>query len=345
MTREDEQEILDRALAAFTRQTGCVIACEAVREGEPLRTDAAVELHGMQGPVQFTIEIKARVTVAGALQHLLRQPGLTDKVLLVTRQVTDDMAERLKNDGIQFIDTAGNASINRPPYFIFIKGNKDREEVKPQAVGRIFKQTGLRALYALLCNPGLETEPYRVIAAKTGVALGMVDWIMRELRELGFLQERGKGRERNARLINREKLLERWVTGYAEQLRPKLVIGRFRGPDNWWQQANLNPEQALWGGEVAAAKLTGYLKPQEITIYIDKGDPAAVLLPNRLRKDPTGDVELLQRFWLPETVPANGDMVHSLLVYADLVATGNQRNLETARMIYDQHIVQLIRET
>jgi hypothetical protein len=38
-------------------------------------------------------------------------------------------------------------------------------------------------------------------------------------------------------------------------------------------------------------------------------------------------------------------MVHPLLVYADLMATGNQRNIETARMIYDQHIIQLVRET
>ncbi|MBW4054333.1 MAG: hypothetical protein HIU83_02815 [Proteobacteria bacterium] len=33
-----------------------------------------------------------------------------------------------------------------------------------------------------------------------------------------------------------------------------------------------------------------------------------------------------------------------MLVYADLMATGNQRNIETARIQYDEHIVQLIRE-
>ncbi|MDO9124685.1 MAG: type IV toxin-antitoxin system AbiEi family antitoxin [Deltaproteobacteria bacterium] len=31
-------------------------------------------------------------------------------------------------------------------------------------------------------------------------------------------------------------------------------------------------------------------------------------------------------------------------MYADLLATGNERNIETAKMIYDQHIVQFIRE-
>jgi len=37
-------------------------------------------------------------------------------------------------------------------------------------------------------------------------------------------------------------------------------------------------------------------------------------------------------------------MAPPLLVYADLMATGEQRNLETARMIYEKYIVQLIRE-
>ncbi len=64
-------------------------------------------------------------------------------------------------------------------------------------------------MYALLCNPGMENHPYRTIAEKAGVALGMVNWVMRELRELGYLLEKGEGRRREIRLINKEKLLDR----------------------------------------------------------------------------------------------------------------------------------------
>ena len=134
------------------------------------------------------------------------------------------------------------------------------------------------------------------------------------------------------------------VTGYAEQLRPKLLMGRYRGANGWWQKAVLNPEKAQWGGEVAAGKLTEYLKPQKITVYVDKDDPETVLIQNRLKKDPEGDVELLHRFWLPDTIVPHGETVHPILVYADLMATGKQRNIETARILYDEHIVQLLRE-
>jgi hypothetical protein len=41
----------------------------------------------------------------------------------------------------------------------------------------------LKVIYGFLCNPGLENRTYREIAAETDVALGTVDWIMKELKE------------------------------------------------------------------------------------------------------------------------------------------------------------------
>jgi hypothetical protein len=69
-----------------------------------------------------------------------------------------------------------------------------------------------------------------------------------------------------------------------------------------------------------------------------------LLIENRLKRDQTGDVEIIERFWKPVEFWKYGDLVHPILTYADLLATGNERNIETAKMIYDQHIIQLIRE-
>jgi hypothetical protein len=291
--------------------------------------------------VRLQPEVKVNITKAGFLLTLMQETNRQD-FLLITNQVTNEIAEKLRKHGIQFIDEAGNAFITKPPIYVFIKGQKNPDVTGVTVIGRAFKQTGLRVLYALLCNPGMEKETYRVIADKAGVALGMVDWTLRELRTLGFLIEIGTGRIRNARLTNKEKLLERWVTAYAEQLRPKLFLGRYRGAAGWWENALLNPEQGLWGGEVAAARMTGYLKPEDVIIYVADETPAKILAPFRLKKDPEGNVELYACFWKPETVTPHGDMVHPLLVYADLIATGDQRNLETARKVYDQYLVQLV---
>ena len=341
MTLDDrKKQLLDLAAEAFARQTGLMLTVAKGGEKYPILR--------LQIPEE-TRDLKAVVLVSGnwaltAHYAFYQENRAQPEYLLVLPQVTAAMADNLLKDGVQFIDAAGNAYINQPPVYLFVKGNKAKKIIEAPTTPRAFKQTGLRVLYALLCVPGLENEPYRTIADKAKVALGMVNWVVKDLQQLGYLLETGSGRNRQLRLLQKEQLLERWVTAYAEQLRPKLVLGRYQGAEGWWQQAVLNPEEALWGGEVAAAKLTDYLKPQMITIYADRDNPTAVLLQNRLKKDPQGEVELVARFWQPETVAPRGDMVHPLLVYADLMATGNQRNIETARMIYDQHLVQLLRE-
>lgn len=331
-----KKHILKTARDAFARQTGITL--------ELLKKDPEHQVLLLKTP-EATAELNAMVLEGGglainAMLILCKRLQYLERYVMVLPQVTAEKAAELRKDGIQFIDTAGNGYINQPPLYLFIKGNKRQGVTKTPPVNRAFKQTGLRVLYALLCNPGMENETYRTIAVKTNVALGMINWVVKDLTEMGFLMEIGAGR----RLIQKERLLERWITAYAEQLRPKLVLGRYRGADGWWQQAVLNPEKAQWGGEVAAAKLTNYLKPQTITVYVDKDNPAAVLIPNRLKKDPEGDVELVGRFWQPDVIAPHGDTVHPILVYADLMATGNQRNIETARIIYDEHIIQLVGE-
>ncbi|MBU1206499.1 MAG: hypothetical protein KKH04_06175 [Proteobacteria bacterium] len=335
---EHEKGILQNACAAFTRMTG--LSLEVM--GQPDGRRLALQAHGKK--VNLVPEVKAMITPTDALLPLIR-PNQTKNFILVARQVSGTMADKLRENGIQFMDEAGNAFINQPSLYIFVRGNRDPILKKAPAIGRVFKQTGIRVVYVLLCNPGQENQPYRTIAAKAEVALGMVNWVMQELKELGFLLVVGKGKERKIRLINKERLLERWITAYAEQLRPKLMLGRYRGAAGWWKDASLDPDRALWGGEVAALKLTGHLNPQEITIYLEKENLAAFLIEHKLKKDPAGDVEFVHRFWRPDAVPPNRDAVNALLVYADLMATGNQRNLETARMIYDQYLVQLVRET
>ena len=339
MPTTNPKYILKTALNAFMRQTGLVLDIDNKAPGKQLLL--------LKTP-EATVKLELLVVEGGAIAvnaalALYRRLENQTRCVMIIPQVTAAMADRLRDDDTQFMDTAGNCFINQPPLYLFIKGNKLQGVVKAPAVGRAFKQTGLRILYALLCNPGLENETYRAIAVKTDVALGMVNWVLNELNELGYLVETGKGRARHIRLIGKEKLLERWITGYAEQLRPKLLMGRYRGTDGWWQKAVLKPEKAQWGGEVAAGKLTDYLKPQTITVYVDKDNPEAVLIQNRLKKDPEGDVELLQRFWTPDTIVPHGETVHPILVYADLMATGNQRNIETARILYDEHIAEKVK--
>jgi len=57
---------------------------------------------------------------------------------------------------------------------------------------------------------------------------------------------------------------------------------------------------------------------------------------------PQGEVEIFKTFWGFEYHQPPYNTVPPLLIYADLIATGNARNLETARIIYEKEIVGLI---
>lgn len=338
-----ENEILQYALEVFKKNVALPVDIEKEADVtlQNLKADWLLRITVQGTELRFYAEVKTNITKAGIGMILLQKAKFPYQTLLVTRHVTAQMAEQLKQDDIQFIDTAGNAYINQPPLYIFVKGNKPPDIFRHPPLKRAFKPAGLRVIYAFLCNPGLENKTYRDIAEVADVALGTVGWIIRDLKEMGYLLDMGK---RGYKLIQKENLLKRWLTDYPEKLRPKLVLGHFRGPYDWWQQKTLNPVYAQWGGELAAAKLTKYLKPEVITIYTTPQQLKPLLIENRLKKDPEGDVEILNRFWTPLETWQYEDMVHPILVYADLMATGNQRNIETAKMIYEQYLVRHIRE-
>jgi hypothetical protein len=306
-----------------------------------LRLDRLIRIITQGKLIDYYVEEKAQFTDANRIILLMYREKLDKPILLVANYVNPGLADRLKQDNLEFIDTAGNAFVNNPAMYVLVKGNRPHYILKLKPLDRAFNPAGIKIIFAFLCNPGLENTTYREIAAATGVALGTVNLVMKALVELGFLLDL---RKRGYRLVQKENLLNQWVIAYAKRLRPKLALGRYRGELGWWQQKEWHRWDAQLGGEIVAARWTEYLKPELTTIYTAPNNLNQLLLENRLKKDPGGDVEILERFWKPAAIKVQDDYVHPILVYADLLATGNQRNIETAKLIYEKHILRLVRE-
>jgi hypothetical protein len=335
-----EKTIALKAVGAFRAATGLNAQYQQdVTDGHQY-PDGIVRIGNGNQTLELAAEIKRRINraIVGLVHREMLKVG---RILLVTDYVNPELAATLKDQGIPFIDAAGNAFINEPPLYVYIKGNKPRDEFKGDRTARLFKPSGLRVLFTLLNQPGAENNPYRDIATDAGVALGTVNWVVYDLKDTGFLVDMGrKGR----RLINKPDLLRRWVEAYPEQLRPKLVQGTFRTENrNWWREFNPAEFRAFWGGEIAAIELTRYLKPEKFVIYTDRM-PGKLVLKYKLQKDPKGNVEILKPFWHFGWEMAEKGLVPPLLVYADLMATGDARNIEAAEMIYDKHLAGLVRE-
>lgn len=337
-----ENELLTNALTAFHHETG--IKLDVNQENTKLndiKVDAIIQFPH-EGPT-LAVEIKkwAQQANLGALAEQIKR--LPIDAVLVADYINPSMAKKLKEMQVQFIDTVGNANINQPPIYIHVTGNKpDQTLTIVKETNRAFDTTGLKVVFGFLCDPQLVNTSYREIAKTTGVALGTVGWVINGLKDAGFIVERGKERE----LINKRKLLDRWVEAYPEKLKPKQHVGEFIADTaNWWENINIGKYGALWGGEIAAAKYTNYLQPQVATVYLPKEAGNKLLAEAKLHKanefatDKTGLVRIFRPFWPTDAVQQDKNAtVHPILVYADLIETGDPRNIETARMIYEQYI-------
>jgi hypothetical protein len=350
-------ELLQQAIEACYREAGLrllIKQTEVLLDGH--RLDAILQIEGYDQPLAAEVKKWAQQANLGALINQVK--ALPVDGILVADYVNPNMADKLRELQVQFIDIVGNVYINKPPVYVFVKGKRQQDTGptnKKEGTGRAFAATALKVIYAFLCNPDLINAPYRKIADTADVALGTVGWVLYDLKAAGFVIDRGGKHGR--RLVHYRQLLNRWVEFYPVKLRPKLWVGEFIAEDPyWWKDIDIQQYQAYWGGEVAAAKYTDYLKPEVVTIYLPQKAGNKLLAVGKLRKvvewtgDCPGNVIIYRPFW-PEqhdNTGLNNDkktgIVHPILAYADLVATGDTRNLETARIIFEKYIDQYIRE-
>lgn len=199
----------------------------------------------------------------------------------------------------------------------------------------------MRIIFTFLINPGLENKPYLAIASASKVSMGTINWVMLDLKQQGFIHE-GGGRGR--KLIRKEELFKKWVSIYPDKLRKKQLIGKYvtsQSIESFIDSNNMM-DGILWGGEIAGDILTGQLKPGSFTIYTNT-PPQEIIVKNKLREDNRGYIELLSPFWKDAQNYDNLSIVHPLLIYADLVGTGEERNLEIARDIYDEFLLRYLK--
>jgi len=347
--RERERRLVEEALAALRRATGLKAAVIAREPKTPkgARPDAVIEIQTDGKPRRFLAEVQAVDRAVGLATAKHRLEPFGRQGVLVAPYLTAELANHCREKlDLQFIDAAGNAYLRAPGLYVFIRGERPQG---PAATAMGTRgggtATALRVVFAVLCKPELLNAPYREIVAAAGVALGGVGWVFFDLQARGYVM--GGKRTRNRRLLEPGRLLEEWVINYPIKLRPKLNQRRFRAPDpDWWQKTRLM-DGALWGGEVAANRLTGDLKPAACTVYMHpvtrREGVAKLVREHRLRADPEGEVEILDTFWNLPADPTRPQLVPPLLVYADLVATLDPRNLEIAKRIREEHIEHALR--
>ena len=309
------------------------------------QADAMVEINLNGRKERFVAEIKTidrRLAVGqikAQLQTLINEKYAGYHPLLVTGFATPELADECRKLGLPFIDTAGNLYLRTANYLADVRG-KARPDHAFKNEYRANKPAGLKITFALLCRPELADAKYREIAKFAQVALGAIGPVLNDLAQRAYLR---KGKLANT-LVKRKELLNEWVTYYPANLRPTLHPQRYQADRTLLLQTDLGQFGAYWGGEYAAEQLTHYLKAERFTIYAQGAAPPGLMTKARMRLATDGNTEILRAFWHPELVEQPAKTVPTLLVYADLMATGDPRNLETAKEFYERFLEPVINQ-
>jgi hypothetical protein len=120
-------------------------------------------------------------------------------------------------------------------------------------------------------------------------------------------------------------------------------MGRYQAAEpDWWKKLDAAKYKVMLGAEPAAAIATRYLRPGVVTLYAQEA-PARLMADYRLRKVEEGTIELRRRFWPFDHKWEHPALTPPVLIYADLLATGDARCIETAQIIYDRYLARLIK--
>jgi hypothetical protein len=349
-----EQQVLALACEAFADATRRYGATPKDVQKKKERAQVSTN-HEPDAWVRFTVEgkrfdmpaeIKANAGSLSAnvvINHMLSRvvPRQMRPLMLVTQHVTPRLADDLIAKGIPFLDTAGNVYLHEPEATIMIVGRSKPTLSRKDRASRSTTPKGLRVTFALLTQPGLVHAPYRTIADRSAVALNTVNLAMDDLMDRGLVVLKGTRRV----VADRRRLIDEWVSLFPTRLRPKLSPRRFTSwanATNWWGEPGVFGHDARLGGEAGADILTHEIKPASLTIYAHGGITPRLMATGMLRPDDRGNVEVLDAFWPAKAEDgwdlANREVAHPLLVYSDLITSGDDRNRGAAQTIYDRYL-------
>lgn len=296
--------------------------------------DGELVFHIGNKDFQMLVEVKKELR-QHHMEKVFEMAQIHHPLIIVAEKIFPKLKEMLRERKIAYLDIAGNIYINTDNNFIWIDGNKPIEG-KKTVTNRAFTKTGLKTVFYLLINKEAINMPYRKLAEATNVALGNITNVIDGLKDAGFILQIN---DNTLKLKNQKALLERWLVGYRETLKPTLLMGKYRFWDNEkllnWQLLPIDVGENFWGGEPAGEILTNYLKPANLTLYTN--NKTALVTKWTLIPDENGNVELYKKFWTDEILDQK-IYAPPLLVYADLMITDDPRCQEIAQMIYEKYL-------
>jgi len=311
------------------------------------RCDCLISINTETGNQNFCIQVK-RTLKRPISTHLISVKDNTKlPLLLMSEYVNPSIAKDFKKHNIYFIDSYGNAYIHIPGR-IYINVQDNKPEFKKIQSTSLFQPKGLQLLYLLLTNERFLNETVRTLAKNAGISKDRAATAMKELKDKGFIREIAR---RQFQFMNKKDLLDQWLVNYKDRLRPRLVLGSFIAPPSIWEDI-LEKVKSIFSqteykfaisGSFAANILTHYYRGNSLELFIEPEILTVLKKDLKLLVTDKPNVNLFMLF-SPHVIYNSIDMpytvAHPLLIYSELVQHGGDREMQTAKLVYQRFLEQ-----
>lgn len=323
-----EKQLFSRLLEQ-TKQLAKQLGMTVRLEGEGIlyrtskRIDALLSLEVGKVEFPFVVEIKPRLSLA-QIPSLVRLKEDVQNLIVYTAESSPSLLRKLKDNRIGYVTPGGE-------YFIPLVLESMHEplklppEQKKTKASKFFSSKMMRVAFCLLADPLTLSRSQREIAEFAGVSLGSINLTLQYLEKQGFINRTNDGLS----IVRFRELTERWALEFYNSLLPKLTRRRFRSMDRDILQTIRNHPPKVkggyWGGDVGAQLLELDLLPAQFILYCDPRDESDIFKKLRLVPDEKGEWELREKFWNFAWPQDELGVVPELLVYSDLVHSGDAR--------------------
>jgi hypothetical protein len=276
---------------------------------------------------------KSHVGRAGGEALLAKHQG-DPNVVVLAPLIGAELGGRLADAEVNFVDADGNCFVKLDDRYIARIQQATRGRREESASGGI-RAAGYQVLFGLLANDQLRLSTVRALAAATGVSMAPAHQIRGRLVEQG-LAWRGHDGQFSWFPDRFDDAVAMFVTGYGTVLRKKLLVGRFRTPDQDVDACERRIADALrdhpvwaFGGGSAAQRITGHYHGPNVTLHLHE-PTRQTLRAIKAIPDRDGPLVVLRSPGAGGLEGPKPHVAHPLLVHAELLHEGGERAREAA---------------
>lgn len=291
-------------------------------------------------PVPMALEVDGQIVHTAALYmpemsataalKAAHSVPLDVPLFIIGPRIHASSADTMRTRGIWYVDEVGNAYLRGHGLLVDVRGRRGPPSSAPSGHNKSgpanpFTPKRAQVVLVLLSEPALADASLREIAEKSGVSLGMAKDAIDALEHVGFVEQLGSHR----RLIRKGELLDLWASAYPAGLGRANRLAVARGDVHNW--ATPGETDFAVSGERAVPRLIR--NPESLVLYItgqDKRVLRDLMLMNRWHNDPHGNIVVRELFWRDLHPAGEPGTAPVALVYADLLASREPRQLEVA---------------